>query len=741
MKIHITTGLCGLLLAWSAVAMAIESGGQGSAIQANDSRDIPVEIDFDTQVVPLLTRYGCNAGACHGAAIGRGGLSLSLFGSNPKKDHFALTRDLEGRRVNLFDASKSLLLRKATESMEHGGGERFDAGSLAYQWLERWIDSGARREGGRTVTEVVFHPESVMLDQPGTSVNVSARATFSDGTRQDVTRWTVWESDDPESVSVETDNQQLRVHRRGEHVVIARYLDRVKAIRLAVPMQDLVANDTSVGPPDLEQSGLIDRYITQKLRRFRIPASGDADEFAFARRAWLDLAGRLPPVDQLQRFAVDPDPRKRQLLIDRLLAADEFADYWALKWANILAIDSKQLQPAGAEAFQRWLVQQIREDVPWNRVAEEMLTANGDGYDIGPVNFLRSAGGPQGLAESATRVMMGVRLRCANCHDHPFDHWRQQDYHGLAAIFAKLQQGRVVRSLPGSEVTDPVSGRPATQRIPGTRDLAGDADGRQQFADWVTDPENAYFARATVNRVWAQLMGRGLIDPVDDIRATNPPSHPELLDALTREFIAHDFRMKPLVRMICLSDAYGRSSRPSPGNENDRNDYSHRMVRPLEAEVLAGTIADATGVAMTFGDSDATNALRITDNRLESTALDVLGRCDREAACEAPALDAGSMAQALHFLNGDLINQRLVDPTGALSKLLRDEPDDLRLADALYWRTLSRPMQDAEASFWQAEWSKIQDETGRWSSLGDRQEFFADLFWGLLTSKTFLTNH
>ncbi|WP_167546853.1 DUF1549 and DUF1553 domain-containing protein [Stieleria maiorica] len=703
-------------------------------------------IDFDTQIVPVLTRFGCNAGACHGAAIGRGGFSLSLFGSRPADDHIAIAQELEGRRVNLHTPSQSVLLRKATESIEHGGGERFDDSSPAYAMLKQWVAQGGKRLQLRRLTELHVTPSNALLQDVGDSVTVVVIARFDDGSQQDVTSMTSLSCDDPESVSIDRASNRLTVHRRGEHLVIARYLNRVHAIGLGVPLGSNEI-DSVTESADGNEGTLVDRFIDQKLQQLRLPASPQADDHEFARRVWLDLTGHLPPVAQLDAFVADRSKDKRGRLIDRLLETDQFAAYWALKWANLLGIDSKSLQREGSKAYHEWLVESFGQDRPWNESALAMLTASGDGYVDGSVNFLRSGNGPDALAELATRVMMGVRLRCANCHDHPLDRWTQDDYHGLAAIFAKLDRGRFVQTSQRGEVTHPLTGQPATARIPGTRDLVSGEDGRVAFARWVTDPSNEYFARAAVNRIWAQLMGRGLIDPVDDIRATNPASHPELLDALARQFAENRFRFRAVIRLICNSQAYGRTSQTTPENVADSVYYSHFISRGLEAEVVADLIGDVTGVDIQYGTEESRDAIRLTDNRIMSETLDVLGRCDREAACESPPLGSGSLSQVLHFLNGDLLNRRLDASQGNLTRWLQSETDDFKLIETLYKHTLSRPPTESERVFWSrqvesaTEAASTTEAGSRWRDAESRRAFFADVFWGLLTSETFRTNH
>ncbi len=694
-------------------------------------------VDFDTEVVPVLTRYGCNAGACHGAATGRGGFGLSLFGSDAASDWASIASALEGRRVHQADPHRSLILRKATESISHGGGERFHDGSEAYDRLARWIAQGAKRTGHRKLAELVVSPETITLEPTGwpPTVRLNVIAKFDDGETDDVTRWAVITAEDPSAIEVAPSSGALTVHRRGEHLAIVRFLDQVRPVRVTLPLRDEVPPGLDSPTPD--RSGdrstvsLIDRHVDAKLRQLRLPASGRADDHAFLRRVWLDLAGRLPEPEEIDRFVGDRSADKRARLVERLLDSEEFAEYWALKWANFLRIDSGPLQPEGAKAFHHWVQKRFRDDLGWDEAAWEMLTATGDGFARGPVNFLRVPGGPDAVAEAASRVFMGVRLQCANCHNHPLDRWTQDDYHGLAAVFAKLRRGRTVTVGDRGEVTHPVTGEPARPRIPGERFLdesdSGERDPRREFARWVTAPENPFLARATVNRVWSELMGRGLIEPVDDIRATNPASHPELLDALADAFVDDGFRFRPLIRRICLSEAYQRSGLATVENRSDTRYYSHAPAKPLEAEVIADAIAWATGT--TIRDRAA---VRETDNRVASIPLDVLGRCDRGEGCESAASTDASLARVLHFLNGGLLNDPIAAPDGVLGRALSSEEAPMTIGDRLYLRTLSRPMNRAERSHWEERLASADP-----SEVRERLE---DLFWGLLTSDAFLTN-
>ncbi len=683
------------------------------------------EIDFDTEIVPVLTRQGCNAGSCHGAAIGRGGFKLSLLGSGAANDYAAIVHQLQGRRVNLADAERSLLLLKPSEQLGHEGGLRLDEHSSQYEVVETWIRQGGKRLHAKSLVDLVVSPSVAVLDQPGDSVAVSIKATFDNGQSIDVTPSTVLSADDPESVTIDQDTGKLTVTRRGIHVVIARFLHRVIPIRLSVPLNDRLAGGQR---PSANQ---VDVLINRQLDDLRLPSSPRATKHELLRRVMLDLVGRLPTIAEQQQFAAAPSMPQ---LIDRLLASDAHAKYWALKWANILQIDSRQLQGEGAKAYHAWMEEQLRRDTPLTELATKMLTSLGDSFEHGQINFLRTGMSPGEMAEHASKIFMGVRLRCANCHNHPLDHWQQDDYHGLAAIFAKVKRGRFVTFAERGEVTHPVTGRPAVPRIPGLRNLQSTDDGLAEFATWLTAADNPHLAKVTVNRLWQQLMGRGLVEPVDDLRATNPATNPELLDWLADDFAKHGFRMKHTLKTICLSQAYQRSQHAVVGNESDTTFFSRALVRPLEAEVIADAIGDVTGLPLQFADTDKVRAIALTDNRVASEALDVLGRCDRTAACAIGQDLGGSLARTLHMINGPLINARVSDPNGRLAQLMTKEPDNHVLLEKLYQMTLGRSA--GGRLYWDDRFAEEQlDDPKR------RKEFFEDLLWSLLTSEAFSTNH
>ncbi len=689
----------------------------------------PDAIDFDTQVIPVLTRQGCNAGSCHGAAAGRGGFKLSLLGSSGARDYDAIVQQLEGRRVNLADPDKSLLLRKPSEQLGHEGGLALPDDSRAFELIQRWINEGAMRRTDRKLVSLVVTPDDQILAQPGDSVTVRVAATFSSGETADVTTWTVFQPGDSDAVSIQNDGQQFTVHRRGVHVVIARFLDRVLPIRLTVPMHDAKVTLAPASSPGNQ----IDQFVDGQLSNLNLPASPPANDWQFVRRVTLDLTGRLPTPDDARRFAQDMAGDKRSKLIRALLASDSFADYWALKWANQLGIDSKQLQPEGAAAYHGWIAERLRDDAPVDETARMMVTSTGDSYVDGAVNFLRSGSSPGDLAEHASRIFLGVRLRCANCHDHPLDHWKQDDYHGLAAIFAKVRRGRMVTVSQRGEVTHPVTGQPAVPRIPSQRYLDETVDGRLALADWLTSPDNPYFAKAMVNRLWQHLMGRGLVDPVDDLRTTNPATHPELLEWLAADFVEHGFHVKHTIELICNSNAYGRDSSGLPENAMDTAFYSHALIKPLEAEVVADAISDVTGVPLQIGNNVLPRTVTLTDNRMDVPGLSLLGRCDREAICTETG-DV-SLSRSLHLINGELINKRLHASSGRLHALLASTQDDAQVLDEIFLSTLT-VSGISKTQYWQQKLTTVAN-----ADRDTRAALFEDVLWGLLTSKSFATNH
>lgn len=678
-------------------------------------------VDFDTQIVPVLTRYGCNSGACHGSAAGRGGFNLSLYGSNPERDHESIVFDLEGRRVNQSRPDASLLLLKATESLNHGGGPRFDIDSEAAGLLVRWIEGSARRTGSRRLDKLELRPKSAVLTSPGKSTALRVFATFSDGKTHDVTRWSTMTPDDADAVTVNADGS-ASVHRRGRHLVQVRYLDRVRPVELIVPL-----NAEPVIPGRDSVANFIDEFVNRRLTTLRIPMSPACDDPAFHRRARLRLTGRLPTPDEVRKFRGD-----RKQLIDRLLVSEDFNEYWTHWLAQLLRIRTQPQDETAGRTYHAWLSRQIDQRTPFDQLAVSLLTATGDSHTVGPASFYRTTRDARTQAEFASELFMGVQLRCANCHDHPLDRWSQDDYHGLAAIFARLEFGRVISVRSRGEVIHPRTGEAAVSRIPGTRFLPDATDARVDLAKWLTASGNPYFDRAIVNRLWKAVMGRGLVEPVDDLRATNPGTHPQLLTRLADDFAANGRNLRHTLRVICTSATFARSSVAVTGNESDDRFYSRAIQSSLRPEVLADAISDVTGLADSYGsEPHGTRAINLFAGNIASQSLDILGRCARAEACESAGPNSGDLPRALHLINGPLLNRRLEETTGRLHKMLATK-SDAELVEEFYLRALSRLPTASERSFWQGQFSKVSEPMQR-SALAE------DFVWSLLTCQEFVT--
>ncbi|MFQ5733630.1 MAG: DUF1549 domain-containing protein [Planctomycetaceae bacterium] len=704
-------------------------------VSSASAEDRPV--DFNTEIIPVLTKAGCNAGACHGAAIGRGGFKLSLYGGNPAADYVAIVRQLEGRRVNLAHPDRSLLLVKSTEYVSHEGGDRFAMDSESARRIRRWIAEGAAPGGKRRLTQFVVSPESRIVNSVGKSAALKAIATFDDGRTEDVTRFTVFTPEDPSAVKLASKGGALQatVRRRGEHVVIARFLDRVVPLRLIVPLST-VRVDHSRSP----RKNFVDEFLLKKLETLRLPAAPPAGDSAFLRRATLDLTGRLPTPEEAGRFAADKRADKHKRLIDRLLKSDAFVDYQTFQYAKLLRIRSQPQDATGARTYHRWLRKQIRAGTSLKRVAATLITATGDSHTFGPANFYRTLKGPRNQAEFVSELFMGVRLRCANCHNHPLDHWTQDDYHGFSAIFAKVKTGRVITIGTRGEVTHPVTGEAAVPRIPGERFLdAEQTDGRKAFADWLTAGNNPYFAKAIVNRLWKSLMGRGLVEPADDLRATNPATHPELLDRLAKDFETHGYKIRRTLRLIAGSAAYARGQVPGVSKTSgtsgllaaDDRYYSRRIARRLEPEVLVDAVCDVTGVPEKFGgQSLGTRAVNLFDGKTRSQTLDILGRCDRSASCESGGSTGGGLTAKLHWINGEFLNRKVGDKRGRLGRAIAAGKSNAQIVEAFYLRALTRKPTAKQAAYWNAQLAAAKTPA-------ERKAVLEDFVWSLLSCREF----
>lgn len=690
----------------------------------------PPPVDFDTDVLPVLTKAGCNAGACHGAAAGRGGFKLSLFGGDPAADQRAIACELEGRRVNLAHPERSLLLLKPTWQLEHEGGERFTADGPEAAVLLAWIRAGAQRTAPRQLVRLEVSPTQAAVEMLPAEYVLKAVAQFDDGSSRDVSGQAVYTPADPASTEVDALGR-VKVLRPGRHSIVVRFLTQVVAVQVTASYpQPALAVDA------LPRHNWVDDEINATLAALRLPLSAQADDAALLRRVTLDLTGRLPTPERIREYLADRRPGAEKFVaeVERLLASPQFTEHWTFKVAEWLRIQPGPNDREGTETYYAWLREQIAARRPLNELIAELITADGDSHTQGPPNFHRSTGDARGEAEHVAEALLAIRLRCANCHNHPLDRWTQDDYHGLAAIFAKLDRTRAVKLKTTGETIHPVTGEAALPRIPGEKFLDPAADGRPQLAAWLTAKDNRYFARAWVNRLWESLLGRGLVHPVDDLRDTNPATHPALLDRLTHDFTAAGFDLRHTLRLIALSAAYQRGATPQAASLHDDRFYSHALPRPLSQEVLLRAVCTATGVGQHAQPKYTPPPSRMVSDRPRQQPFDPL----------AVAVCAGQPGQAkdglpqppneltaqLHWLNGPIVNAKLTDPTSALAELAKSNPPPAKLIETYYLRTLSRLPSESELKFWQGELTS-----------GDWAEKCQDLAWSLLSCREFVTNH
>jgi Protein of unknown function (DUF1553)/Protein of unknown function (DUF1549) len=698
--------------------------------------------DFAEDIVPMFTRLGCNTGACHGKADGQNGFHLSLFGYDRGGDFRALARDGGQRRLSRLVPEQSLLLAKATGTVAHGGGRRLTVGSPEYRTLLAWVRDGAPEQHGKPhgpVVRVSVEPAVAPFAEPGPR-QLRVMAHYQDGHQRDVTRLALYRVNDDAAASVDA-NGQAALLRRSETDLIVRYQSYVMSSRLSTVINPDLAFDFSKA----KRRNFIDDELLKRLEALKVPPSPSASDAAFLRRVSLDLTGEQPAPDEIRRFLADHDPDKRVKLIDRLLASPEFVGFWRIKLGDLLQISSAR-QNNGAYRYQAWVDGCLKKNEAWDQVVRTLLTAVGDPTDIetgGPVNYAMDAIEPNVQAELTAQRFLGLRIRCAQCHDHPFDIWTQDAYFGLASIFAKVQRGgmggpgammgrNTISINPKGQVVHLRTKQPVEPRLLDGKPVkvAANEDPRKQLAAWMTAPDNPYFARATANWVWAQLFGKGLVDPPDDMSAANPPVHPELLGALARHFVDGKFNLRDLIRTIAVSETYGLSSATVPGNDRDIRLFSHQLARPLTAHQMADALAQATDVANRF-QGVARRVIDLPDPMTANTLLDTFGRCARTTICGSTPAPALSLRQALLLIGGEVIESKVENLNGYLSSALKLDLEPEELVENLYFRTVCRPPTAEETSHWTAELKHASS----------RQEAAEDLFWALLNSREFAFNH
>lgn len=723
-----------------------------------DEPAAPWSFRNDVQVV--LTKAGCNMGACHGAQAGKKGFKLALRGYDHEFDYNVLTRQARGRRIDLADPARSLILLKATGAIPHGGGTRFDTDSLEYKIVSEWIAEGAQppRANDPVITSLEVLPRQVSLrvsmpTEGGRDGDASrqlvVQATYSDGRKRDVTRWAKFTSTEVGVATVD-DAGKVEVTGVGEAAVTVWFASKVAVATVSVPYEN---NVPAAMFANSSRANFIDELVLDKLQRLRIPPSGSATDGEFLRRAYLDTLGLLPTAEEAQAFLADQSSDKRLKLIDALLARPEYVDYWSYKWSDLLLVSTKKLKGPAVWAFYNWIRQSVESNKPWDRFAREVVTARGSTVDNGAANYFVLHKDAKLVSEATTVTFLGTSINCAQCHDHPLERWTLDDYYGMANLFSRVRMKD--GGIDGEVIVFPVSEgnipHPTRVGIPAPRPLDGialevndPADRREHLANWLTAPENPYFARALVNRVWANYMTRGLVENVDDLRATNPSSNEPLLAALAADFVKHGYDVKRLIRTIMSSAAYARSAAPVTGNENDDRFYSHYLLKRMPAEVLLDALAQTTGVPTDFPDyPKGMRAMQLPDSNIVSYFLSAFGRPVREFTCECERTEEPNVTQTLHLANGKTLNDKLKAAGGTLDKWLDEKLPPAEMIDRLYLGTLTRLPMDSErkaliAALDEAADAAAADEPAQRAA---RRTALEDLLWAVLTSKEFLFVH
>ncbi len=710
-----------------ATVTAAQSGMTATVEVAVRNSHAPFTWSFRNHVIPVLTKAGCNQGACHGALAGKNGFKLTLRGYDPDVDYDTLTRVSAGRRVSLPDPKQSLVLLKPTMAIPHGGGKRFAVDSLEYRVIAEWITAGAPPPAASDpqVTGLEVYPAAATL-KPGASQQVVVRARYSDGQVQDVTRWVKYSSSD-DGVATVDESGRATMTGYGEAAITLYYASRVLYARLSVPFPAAVDPKVYIS---YARHNYIDDLVLDKWRKLRIAPSAAADDATFLRRAYLDSIGVLPTAAEAVAFLSDNFSGKRAALIESLLARTEYVDYWSYKWSDLLLVSSRKLSRPAMWSFYKWIRAGVAQNKPWDQFAREIFTGSGDTLQNGALNYYVIHKDPVDLTENATLAFMGQRLTCARCHNHPLEKWTQTQYYQMANLFSRV--GLKDGAEPGDLVVFPkVSGDINHPRLlkplpPAPLDgdaipLADTADRRIPFANWLTSPKNTMFARAIVNRVWGNFMSRGIVDPVDDLRATNPASNDELLTALTKDFVAHGYDIRYLIRTIMNSGVYQLSSDANATNQNDNRYFSKYIVKRLPAEVLLDAMSQVTGVPTEFMNYPVGfRAMQLPDTQVKSEFLTSFGRPQRVLCDAAERSVEPSIAQALHVINGDTLNKKL--------SAMKHVP-----IETFFLSAYSRYPTAAEKQKIEMALAKVPAE--------GRREAFEDMAWALLTSKQFLFSY
>lgn len=694
-------------------------------------------VSFKLDVMPVFTRAGCNAGACHGTSRGKDGFHLSLYGFDPDGDYYRLTREQIGRRINLAIPEESLIVQKGLGAVQHTGGVRFATNSDLCQTLIKWLAAGATNDPPTIprVTGIEVFPKAAVLEGSNTVQHFVVRAQYSDGTQRDVTPNAMFLSNNEPTARVAEDGT-VTAGQRGEAFIQARFAEfNVGAQIIVLP------KGIPFRWPDIAARNYIDQAVYAKLKKLRVIPSETCDDTTFIRRAFLDITGTLPAPEDLRKFSDDKDSARRDHLLDQLLARKEFAELWVMKFAELLQIRSRdnQVYPKAALLYFEWLRDQMMTNVPLDQIVRELLTASGSTLRSPAANYYQVEPDTLKLAENTAQIFMGMRIQCAQCHNHPFDRWTMNDYYGFAAFFARVgrkagddPRETIIFDRADGEVKHPITGASMKPKF-----LGGDIppvkeeSRREVLARWLTAPDNPYFARNLANLIWAHFLGRGIIEPVDDVRLSNPASNPELLDALAAKLVEYRYDLKKLVRDICTSRTYQLSTHPNDTNASDERNFSKAAIRRIRAEVLLDCISQVTETKDKFpGLPRGAKAVEIADGNTETYFLQTFGRASRSTVCSCEVKVDPNLSQALHLLNGNTVQRKIAE--GAVVKKMLDQKENPdQVIDSLYQRCFSRSPTEEEKTKLEAF---LKPDT-------KPEQVLNDVFWSLINAKEFVFNH
>jgi hypothetical protein len=739
--------------------VTIQAGDHSAHVDVTVSGwDQPFAWSFRHHVEAVLAKSGCNAGACHGALAGKGGFKLSLRGYDPAKDHAVITRQAGGRRIELADPGRSLLLAKPSGAIPHRGGLRFEPDSMEYRILAEWLTAGAPgpRDDDARLERIAIEPEHT-LQKVGGRQQVLVRAHYSDGRVEDVTRWAKFSSTNESVASIDEDGL-ISVMGHGAGAVTAWFASKIVIARVTVPYDRHVPEEVYAQSP---RRNFIDELVLKQLQRMNVRPSPPASDSEFLRRVYLDTIGTLPTVSEAREFLADSSADRRDRLIERLLGRAEFVDYWTYRWSDVLAITGERLRPAAVKAYYQWVHAQVAANRPWDEFVREIVLAQGSSVEQGATNFYALHQDPETMSENVSQAFLGLSINCAKCHNHPLEKWTNDQYYGMANLFARVRakgwggdprNGDGIRTLvvaDKGELIQPATGRPQPPRPLDGEPIPFDdtGDRRVHLANWLTAPANPYFARSITNRVWANFFGVGLVEPVDDMRVSNPATHEELLSAAAQFLVEQDFDLKALMRAILQSQSYQRSSQPLPDNEAETQFYSRYYPRRQMAEVLLDSISQVAGVPTEFKEiaysgadrqktdfyPKGTRAIQLYDAAVNSQFLRTFGRNQRLITCECERSDEPSMVQVLHITNGDTINEKLRSDDSRVGQLLDAGATNYEIIEEVYLAALSRRPTDQEM----LNLLQLLAE----DPSADRRMLIEDVFWSVLSSREFLFNH